>query len=301
MSNILNRRIISFPALISIAVLTSASLCAQQKKNQPHHSPLEEIGTLPGVVPEASGLAIDSQKKLWTHNDGGVAALYCIDNTGKLVRTIQLNANNAGWEDLTKDKKGNFYVGAFGDNYNQKKDFKIYKIPDPASIHEEIINPEVIHYHYSDHESRKGRNHDMDAMTILRDTIFLFTKKPDRQGYVMVYKLPISAGEYTATLVDSIKVGGTDMQYWITGAATSPDEKKVLLLSHDKIFVLHDFKNAKFSSGRQQIISLEHFSHKAGICFYEPTKIFIVDELEFILGGKLYSLDLTAEFQKLHQ
>src|SRR5882724_4455533 len=98
MTNILKRIIISLLALVSVVVLTNAPLCAQQKKNQFHPSPLKEIGTLPRVVPEASGLEIDSQKKLWTHNDGGIAALYCIDNTGNLVRTIQLNANNAGWE-----------------------------------------------------------------------------------------------------------------------------------------------------------------------------------------------------------
>ena len=281
------------------ASLFALTLSAQQKKQPASQSKLHEIGTLPAVVPEASGLQIDSQKKLWTHNDGGVPALYSIDTSGKLIRTIQLNANNAGWEDLAKDKSGNFYVGGFGDNYNQKKEFKIYKIPDPAGIQEEIVNPEVIHYQYSDRETKNGKHHDMDAMTIFRDSIFLFTKKPNHQGYIHVYRLPCTPGNYTAALTDSINVGGTDMQYWITGAEISRDEKYILLLSHDKLFILYNFKNTKLSRGKQKIISLGHFSHKAGVCFYEPGKIFIVDELEFILGGKLYSLDLTPELQKL--
>lgn len=277
-----------------------ATLYAQQKKQHASQSSLKEIATLPTKeVPEASGLQIDSQKKLWTHNDGGIPALYCIGTDGTLLRTIQLNANNAGWEDLAKDKNGNFYVGGFGDNYNQKTELKIYKIPDPATITTTMINPEVIHYHYQDKVAGNGKNYDMDAMTIFRDSIFLFTKKPDKKGYIRVYRLPLQAGDYSAALVDSISVGGTDMQHWITGATTSPDEKFILLLSHDKIFILYDFKNSRFSHGKQKVISLGHFSHKAGVCFSEPGKIFIVDELEFILGGKLYSFDLTPELQKL--
>lgn len=273
--------------------------CAQQKNATANSVVLRELATLPPEVPEASGLQIDSQNKLWTHNDGGIPALYCIGPDGKLVKTVQLNANNAGWEDLAKDKDGNFYVGGFGDNYNQKTELKIYKIPDPATIRAEIINPDVIHYHYADRIAGNGKNYDMDAMTIFRDSIFLFTKKPDKKGFIRVYRLPLTGGDYAAPLIDSISVGGTDMQYWITGAATSPDQRYVLLLSHDKIFILYGFKNSRLSSGRQKIISLGHFSHKAGVCFSAPGKVFIVDELEFILGGKLYSLDLTPELQKL--
>lgn len=284
-------------SLMSIALSIGLQhLSAQQKKTEANHPSLNEIATLPTKeVPEASGLQMDSKRKLWTHNDGGIPALYCFDTDGNLIRAIQLNANNAGWEDLAKDKDGNFYVGGFGDNFNQKSELKIYKIPDPATITSEIINPDVIHYQYEDRIPGNGKNYDVDAMTIFRDSIFIFTKKPDKRGYIRVYRLPLSAGNYKASLVDSISVGGTDMQHWITGATTSPDQKNVLLLSHDKIFILHDFKNSKFSSGKQKVLSLQHFSHKAGVCFYEPKKIYIVDELEFILGGKLYSFDLTSE------
>ena len=285
--------------ICAVQIFGIITLHAQQKKVQGTGLVLRELATLPTEVPEASGLQIDSQKKLWTHNDGGIPALYCIGTDGKLIKTVQLNANNAGWEDLAKDKNGNFYVGGFGDNYNQKTELKIYKIPDPATITAEIVNPDVIHYHYADRVAGNGRNYDMDAMTIFRDSIFLFTKKPDRQGFIRVYRLPLTAGDYAAPLIDSISVGGTDMQHWITGAATSPDQQYVLLLSHDKIFILYGFKNARLSAGKQKVMSLGHFSHKAGVCFSEAGKVFIVDELEFILGGKLYSLDLTSELQKL--
>jgi len=288
-----------FYLICAMQILGNTPLSAQQKNVQGNGLVLRELATLPTEVPEASGLQLDSQKKLWTHNDGGIPALYCIGTDGKLIKTVQLNANNAGWEDLAKDKNGNFYVGGFGDNYNQKTELKIYKIPDPATITAEIVNPEVIHYHYADRVAGNGRNYDMDAMTIFRDSIFLFTKKPNKQGFIRVYRLPLVAGDYSAPLVDSISVGGTDMQHWITGAATSPDQKYVLLLSHDKIFILYGFKNARLSSGRQRVMSLGHFSHKAGVCFADSGKVFIVDELEFILGGKLYSLDLTPELQKL--
>jgi sugar lactone lactonase YvrE len=39
-----------------------------------------------------------------------------------------LQNTNIDWEDITKDKDGNLYVGDFGNNDNERKDLCIYKI-----------------------------------------------------------------------------------------------------------------------------------------------------------------------------
>lgn len=90
-----------------------------------------EIASLPPQAKEASGLEITNSKSLWTHNDGGVPALFEFDTLGNLVKTLHLNHINAGWEDMTQDDAGNFYIGAFGNNKNNRKNLKIYKIANP--------------------------------------------------------------------------------------------------------------------------------------------------------------------------
>ncbi len=90
------------------------------------------------------------------------------------------------------------------------------------------------------------------------------------------------------------------MNYWVTGADISPNKKIIALLSHNCIWFITNFNTGKISLGKIYRVALDHFSHKAGICFISDTKIFIVDELELgVLGGNLYSIDLTNLLPKL--
>lgn len=263
-------------------------------------SNLREAGTLPKHIKEASGLEITNGKNLWTHNDGGVPILYCIDTTGALVKTLQLNHPNSGWEDLTLDKKGNLYVGAFGNNKNDKKSVKIYKIANPDSITAKVYSAEIINYHYADQKNfpppLTQKNFDMDAFVALDDSLYLFSKNRTSPftGYTKIYSLPQMPGDYTATPIDSIFLGkGSMMDYWVTGADISPDGKTLVLLSHRSLWVVTKFYGTKFSSGKITRINLNHFSHKAGVCFSSNSRLYIVDELEFdLIGGKIYTLDL---------
>lgn len=265
---------------------------------------LKEIATLPKHINEASGLEITKGKYLWTHNDGGVPILYCLDTLGNLLKTLQLNHPNSGWEDLTQDSKGNFYIGAFGNNKNNKKSLNIYKIPKPDSITEKVFNAEVIKYSYSDQmtfpPAASKQNFDMDAFVAIRDSLYLFSKNRTTpfSGYTKIYSLPQTPGEYKVTPIDSIYLGkGPMMDKWITSADISPDGKTVALLSHQYVWLIKNFHGNNFSKGKFYKIKLNHFSHKAGLCFKSNQKLFIVDELEMeILGGKIYSLDLQKLF-----
>jgi hypothetical protein len=278
-------------------MILPAPFCLSQNTKDKTAPNVNLISALPKNVNEASGLELDRDNNLWTHNDGGVPVLYCIGRDGKFQRALHINGVNAGWEDLTQDDTGNFYIGAFGDNFNAKDEFKIYKIPNPAAIKEDIVNPETISYTYSDFNSIPKKNFDVDAFISFQNSLYIFTKKPDAKGYIRIYKLPSIAGSYTATLVDSIKVStGTSMEHWITSACLSPDKKVLTLLFHDKIMLIQHFSGDQFSSGNSKTIELNNFSHKAGICFYEQNKVYVVDELEFFLGGNLYSIDLAKAF-----
>ena len=88
------------------------------------------ITTLPYALKEVSGISIDKKSELfWMINDGGnKERLYGVSTDGKIIEEIKVDAKNHDWEDLTKDDKGNIYIGDFGNNQNRRKNLKILKI-----------------------------------------------------------------------------------------------------------------------------------------------------------------------------
>jgi hypothetical protein len=269
---------------------------------------LKLVSELPRTIDEASALQQSSGKLLWTLNDDGLPVLYGLDTLGNLIKTVYLNHVNHGWESLAADSLGNFYVGNFGNNYNKRRDLRIYKIPDPETITDSIIAGETIRYRYADQRAFPPpdpyKNFDMDAFFCWGNSLYLFTKNRTKPftGYTRIYKLPVEPGDYEISPVDSIFLGqkGTMLNYWVTGADISPDKKTVILLSHDCLWIIRDFTREKLSSGRIYRVALHDFSHKAGFCFVDNTRLYIVDELEMgILGGKLYSLDITKILESI--
>lgn len=267
---------------------------------------LKEVGTLPKILKEASGLTITGNH-FWSHNDDGIPALYCIDSVGNLVRAVQLNVQNKGWEDLAQDLQGNVYIGGFGNNKNDRQELRIYKIPSPESITAPVTFPGIIAYTYSDQKafppSSGAKNFDVDAFIAYKESLLLFTKNRTTPftGYSKVYRITQEPGTQEAQLIDSIFVGeGPMMNAWVTGAALSPDQSTIALLFHDHVWLIKNFNNRKISQGSVYQLNLNHYSHKAGIAFMGNQKLFIVDEFELgLIGGKLYSVDLKPFYNQL--
>ena len=241
---------------------------------------------------------------LWTHNDDRLPILYGLDSLGNILRTIHLNHPNHGWEGLARDQHGNLYIGAFGNNRNDRKDLAIYKINDPDEISDQVINAGIISFSYSDQRAfppgEQQMNFDVDAFISIGDSLYLFTKNRTKPftGYSKVYRLSQTPGKHTAVLHDSLFLGnGSMLNHWVTGADISPDGRWIALLSHDCLWMINGYENNRFSSGKIFKIPLKHFSHKAGVCFSGDREILIVDELEFgVLGGRIYSFDLSRFF-----
>jgi hypothetical protein len=267
---------------------------------------LIEVGPLPKILKEASGLALIGNH-FWSHNDDGIPALYCLDSVGNLLRAVQLNVQNKGWEDITQDNLGNVYIGGFGNNKNDRKELRIYKIPSPESITAPVTFPEIISYHYADQKafppSNAAKNFDVDAFIAYQETLLLFSKNRSTPftGYSKIYKLGQTPGTQEAVAIDSIYVGeGPMINFWITGAALSPDQNTIALLFHDRVWLIRNFANRKISKGKVFQINLNHYSHKAGITFNGNEELFIVDEFELgLIGGKLYRVDLKPFLQQM--
>ena len=265
---------------------------------------LKVLGSLPPVLKETSGLAITKNGNLWTIVDGKYPVLYNLSLTGEVKKVIYLNHKNQDWEELTTDDTGNFYIGSFGNNKNDRRDLKIFKLPPPDSITENFLSCGVIRFHYADQKSfpppPQNMNYDMEAMIHFNNHLYLFSKNRTRPftGYTKMYRLPDAPGDYVAELADSVYLGhGTMLDTWVTGAALSPDKKTLLLLSHDKVWLFTCFTSDRFLKGKMTTLQLNNFSQKEGICFKTNTELYVTDELTHnILGGNLYMLTLPKNF-----
>jgi len=85
--------------------------------------------TLDPEVNETSGL-LYLDGKFWTFNDsGGEAALYCMDEDGRLLHKLVVeNASNVDWEDVAGDSLW-VYVADVGNNFASRDTLSIYRIP----------------------------------------------------------------------------------------------------------------------------------------------------------------------------
>jgi len=256
-----------------------------------------EVCRVPEKNFESSGIEVNNKNELWSFNDsGGEPELYCFDTTGTLLRTVIVKgAKNVDWEELTQDDKGNFYIGDFGNNKNERKDLVIYKIPNPSNFYNDTIEAELISFSYPDQKefppAKENMNYDMEGCFYYQDSIYLFSKNRTEpySGFIRVYTVPVTAGNYTAKLIDSIYLGrGPFFSDWITGADISPDKKTFVLLSNNKFFLFKIKDGVPLTKSEYTEIFFPILTQKEGIIYITPDELYITDEVNKETGGKLY-------------
>ncbi|WP_232612477.1 hypothetical protein [Photobacterium phosphoreum] len=135
---------------------------------------------MPKYLNETSGLAV-IDGDVWTQNDTyGQNKLYRLDHdlTGIAQVVTINNSRNRDWEDLAQDQQF-LYVGDIGNNLAKRKGGVIYKIARKGLSQQPAVVPTaVLNYQYSDF--KKGwfnkHNFDSEAITIVGDQLWLFTK-----------------------------------------------------------------------------------------------------------------------------
>lgn len=273
---------------------------------------LEKITRLPKIVEETSGIELTGKNDIWTINDsGGKAALYLCDTLGNLNKTLKiLNVKNRDWEDLAKDKAGNFYIGDIGNNYNSFKQLRIYKISNPEIIEGTSTSAQIISFSFEDQEkfppSKKKRNFDCESMLWQNGNIYLFTKNRTYPSSTNLYRIPDKPGSYIAEKIGTFytgkKSGDIDHIYkhWITSADISPDGKKVSLINGKKLWVFYDFNGDDFFGGQCLEIDLGENTQKEAVCFATNDILFITDEYwsRNDVGRNLYKIKLNTIFDQ---
>lgn len=253
-----------------------------------------KLGKLPTSISEASGLDYNGSSSFWTHNDGSVSKLYKIGSSGSLKQTVSVTGISSGdWEDVTHDKDYEYmYIGNFGNNNHDRKNLSIYRIAYPSSSSGSTMAASAIKFSYPDQTSfpAKWKNFDAEAFFHFDNNLYIFTKgEGSAVGYTKMYKVPDSPGTYVAELVDSFYVNGR-----ITGAAISPDNRSVVLITNTRIHLFTNFSDDKIFEGNYKKINIDgSWTQKEGVSYYTNTEIYIVDE-----GSpgenRLYSVDLSS-------
>jgi hypothetical protein len=266
------------------------------------YNTLRQIRALPTVLHEISGMTSLNGTTVWAHNDsGGEPNIYEIDvKTAAIQRILTIeNAKNIDWEEITHDEKENMYIGDFGNNKHRRKDLCIYKIPPITSQNIMQIPSEKIQFSYRDQSAfppkKKKRNFNCEAFIHYKNNLYLFSKNNTRpyNGYTKCYKLSDQAGTHIAEPIDSFRTGDTMLLSFITAATISPNQKKLVLLSSDKIFVFSDFEGDNFFKGKYQKILLGNFSQKEAIVFLDNQTLVISDEKPIkLVGGNLYKIKI---------
>ena len=221
---------------------------------------LSKLSRLPSVIKESSGVEMAGAGGFWSFNDSnGSTDLYRFDGSGKLLQTLNIeNAENNDWEDIAKDESGNLYVGDFGNNENDRKNLRVYKLlKEDLDQNSNVITAKKIKFSFSDQTdfppNFDSRFFDVESMFAKGDYLYLLTK--DRSvpfvGKTRLYRLPNEPGEHVAEYLDEFFTHTDKNKGAITAADISPDGSSIVLLSNEAIWLFKNITGEDFfwSSG----------------------------------------------------
>lgn len=259
---------------------------------------INKIGKLPKIIEESSGLILYNDTLFITHNDSGdKPILYFINLKGELIHQITVsNAINNDWEEITKDTQGNIYVGDFGNNLNKRKNLTIYKIAPENLLKTTHVVAKIITFSYPDQTAfppdEKELNFDAEAMCVIGDSLWLFTKcrAVPFHGKSFIYTIPSQPGNYTATAKSNLFIGDSGFaKDAVTGAAYG--DSTLYLITYNRI-VVYEMINNSFRF--KKTIATTPYSQKEAIAISKDNStLFLTDEVQKIIGGgNLYKINL---------
>ncbi len=280
--------------LFGLILLTTISVSCQKDTE---HS-LVKVNSLPNELHEISGLTLLSNNRLYAINDSGNDnTLFCLNQKGEVLQKIKIHGTkNIDWEDLAYDQEDNIYIGDFGNNANNRRDLVIYKVSEVLSGHNIVSK---IEFSFEDQKKfppkKKKFNFDVEAFIYFNGNFYLFTKNRGSisKETTKLYKVPAIPGKHIAQFIGSYKTCKDHSDCLITAAAINRSRNKIALLTHNKVFLLTNFKGDDLFEGTIQKIKLHHYSQKEGICFKNDSILFITDEKMGHQKAGLYEYTLT--------
>lgn len=242
---------------------------------------VRRMARMPREVTESSGLVRAADGHLWTHNDSGHEnRLFKVDMEGKLLETFRVpGASNVDWEDLARDSSGYLYIGDFGNNANNRRDLRIYRVNE-----QERMPADTIGFSYAGQNvfppAKTQHNFDAEAFFWHKDRLFLFSKNRWVRAPTIVYELPATPGTYLARPSDTLL-----LRAMITGADISPDRKKIALLGYGKLYLFEAADSLDLFRGRRVCIPIARSGQAEAVVFLPNNDIIFSNE-----GGKIFQV-----------
>jgi len=261
-------------------------------------SDITVITKLPKEMKEVSGMALaQNLDHFWMVNDSGnKPILYAVDTNGEIKEKIEIEARNKDWEDLTTDDEGNIYIGDFGNNANDRKNLRIFKIK-AEDLKNRSIDPVKISFHYPDQDKfppkKDMRFFDCESFFFLNGYLYLCTKSrvSANPGLTRLYRIPAEKGEHEAEFVGAFKTcdyGGC----WVTSADINSSKNKVVLLTEEGVYLFSDFENDDFFEGTLKTFKFSNSTQKESVVFTNDSTLYIADEDSDKKGGYLYEFSI---------
>lgn len=201
---------------------------------------IDKVGKLPEHISESSGLITLSENAFATVNDGGnPSVIYHINTSGEVLDSFSVESNNYDWETLSDDDSL-VYICDVGNNLNNRKNLTVYAYQKAS----EYKLKYSLHFTYPDQHdfppSPDKLNFDCEGSVAYKDSLYFFSKNRGN-GLMHLYAVPTQAGNFVATLSDSLALKGS-----ITGAAIRPDRKELALLSYGYVYFFELSDNGFF-------------------------------------------------------
>ena len=201
------------------------------------------------AIRESSGLVASRQYPgiFWTHNDSGdIPRIFAITAEGGLVAEFRVEgALHRDWEDIAADPDGNLYVGDFGNNFNDRRDLRVYRIPepDPAGGDGVAWADRELPFRYADQRAfpdPKARNFDAEALFWMDGGLVILTKhRSDTRS--QLYRLPAEplpgGEERVLEPVARLEMGGSRARFFgnVSGADLHPEGRLLAVLTYSAI------------------------------------------------------------------
>ncbi|PRP67472.1 hypothetical protein BST86_10390 [Nonlabens agnitus] len=188
-------------------------------------SSFEVVSNLNLEITETSGLETYNGHLL-THNDSDAKpVIYFLDTNGIIKSQIEYREmTNIDWEDIAISDT-DLYIADIGNNYGDRKDLKIYKIP-ISEIQNPAVQPEILALEYDGQQSftRQNQRHSFDGEAIVyaKDRLLLFSK--DWINFnTDVYAIEPIKEKQNVTSLQNLDVNGL-----VTGATFNGSNRVVL-------------------------------------------------------------------------
>ncbi len=241
---------------------------------------------------EISGIENPFRGTFFAINDSGDEPfVYVLRHDGVLIHKMFVSgAKNIDWEDLSSDHDF-LYIGDIGNNRNQRKDLKIYRVQ-INDLLEYYIDGELNHnlpdtlkaqsyaFNYPDQinfppeESRMS--FDSEALAYADGKLLILSKDRSKpyKGICKIHEVDLSIKPPKTKLLQEIQLKGVS---WLTGSVTGCDylNNKLYVLTYKRLYI-YERINGQFKLLRKK--NLGRLQQWEGISVESESEVRIVAE-----------------------